>query len=687
MTKLYEDILNAKSVDIGPESTLPPLFTVNTRDGDMASDLPEGDGLYLKYAFLKSIFPYRFQDNYNREYTGKAPKCVILENEHLKAAFVPALGGKLWSLIDKDKGRELLFNNPVVRPAYLATRSAWCSGGVEWNCGVHGHTPFTCSPLFTATLKMNDGTPVLRMYEYERIRGVVYQMDFFLPEDSRLLYARMRVVNPARHATAMYWWSNIAVPHVEGSRVVVPAVGAYTPLNNVMTVVPVPMIRLSDVVQRLPEGNRFRKKMEAAGGDIDITYPDNNPVSVDYFFRTDKTRRMYTCQLSPEGYGLFQASTSRLVGRKIFVWGQGPGGKKWQEYLSGEGCDGKYCEIQCGLAHTQSEHIPMPPCTAWEWLEIYGAMNADGKKVHGDWDGARSEVEGRIDDLISAEALEKLLTDTHGMALTPADELLSSGSGWGALENIRREKEGLGKMCPQLDFGKPGSEQQAYLNLLENSSMGKHSAGTAPAAWMKQKEWTRAMEQAVEEKGRDADNWYTLLQLGCLYLAEPDLFRASIYITRSLDAERTAWGLYALAELRRVKGDMEGCALTMLEAADLAPEDASLAKMTARHLHAAGLYEKQKEFILSRKPCLQALPRLKLYLAFALAETGEEERALAIIENGGSYLEIPDIQEGEISLSELWYIIMEKLAAKEETAFDRTSVRPPYELDFRMFAE
>ena len=27
MTKLYEDILNAKSVDIGPESTLPPLFT------------------------------------------------------------------------------------------------------------------------------------------------------------------------------------------------------------------------------------------------------------------------------------------------------------------------------------------------------------------------------------------------------------------------------------------------------------------------------------------------------------------------------------------------------------------------------------------------------------------------------------------------------------------------------------
>ena len=211
---------------------------------------------------------------------------------------------------------------------------------------MHGHTPFTCSPVFAAKLSLKDGTPVLRMYEFERIRGVVYQMDFFLPEGSKVLYARMRVVNPALHATAMYWWSNIAVPHVEGARVVVPAVGAYTPLNGIMTVVPVPTIRLADVVQRLPEDNRFRRKMEAVGGDIDITYPDNNPVSVDYFFRTDKTRRMYTCQLSPEGYGLFQASTSRLVGRKIFVWGQGPGGRKWQEYLSGEGCDGSARRVQ-----------------------------------------------------------------------------------------------------------------------------------------------------------------------------------------------------------------------------------------------------------------------------------------------------------------------------------------------------
>ena len=49
----------------------------------------------------------------------------ILENDCLRASFAPLMGGKLWSLYDKKAQRELLFANPVARPAYLATRNAW----------------------------------------------------------------------------------------------------------------------------------------------------------------------------------------------------------------------------------------------------------------------------------------------------------------------------------------------------------------------------------------------------------------------------------------------------------------------------------------------------------------------------------------------------------------------------------
>ena len=661
MSELYLTRLDVDVADIGPESDLPLLYEVDDNDDTMPSVLPEGDGLYLRYEFLKSAFPYRAQENYTRALTGKLD-AVVLENEFLKASFAPSKGGKLWSLIDKTTGKDLLFANPVCRPAYLATRNAWCSGGVEWNCGIYGHTPFTCSPLFAARLTGRDGTPILRMYEFERVRGVVYQMDFSLPDGSKVLICRMRVVNPSYRATAMYWWSNIAVPHVEGARVVVPADSAYTPVDGVMSVVPTPV----------RDG-------------IDVTYPDNNPVSVDYFFRTDKKRRMYTCQLSPEGYGLFECSTSRLQGRKIFVWGQGPGGRKWQEYLSGRGHDGKYCEIQCGLAHTQSEHLPMPPMTAWEWVEIYGAMNADGAKVHGDWDSARAEVEARIDGIISAEALEKLLEDTREDALKPAEELLNMGAGWGALENLRRNAIGLENMCPHLDFGCVGEAQAAWKALLENGSMGGNCPDAAPASWMRQREWTKLMEKAVE--GADSENWYTLLQLGVTYLAQPDLLRAEIYINRSLAAKKTAWGVYAKAELVRIRGDAKAAALMMAEAADLAPANVSLARAAAKLMKECAMWEELKAFTFSRVEAVQNEPRMKMYLAFAFGYSGQPDEAMAILENNGNYLEVPDIKEGETSLSDLWYHIEEQRAQAAGREFDRDRVSPPYELDFRMFAK
>ncbi len=652
------DVLCAR---LGEESTLPMLYEVNDKEDVLPSDIPETDGLYLRYNYIKSAFPYRPQDNYGRELDGGQLEAYVLENDYLRASFVPTMGGKLWSLYDKKAEKELLFANPVARPAYLALRNAWCSGGIEWNCGIFGHTPMTCSPIFAASLTGTDGEPILRLYQYERVRGVVYQMDFSLPDGSPVLYARMRVVNPSFRATTMYWWSNIAVPQVDGARNVVPADGAYLKVGDVLTIVPIPVYN-----------------------GLDVTYPYENPISIDYFYRMQDAKRMYTSQVGPDGYGFFETSTSRLLGRKMFVWGKGPGGRKWQEYLSGRGNDGRYCELQCGLGHLQDECLPMPPATAWEWVEAFGALRADPAKVNGDWYGARAEVEARIEELVGQEALEKRLEDTRADALRPAERLLCSGGGWAALENVRRQAAGLAPMCPHLDFGEVSAPQEAWVSLLRDGSMGAHEPAAAPLSWMRQREWTKLMEKAVE--GKDRANWYTLLQLGCTWLAEPDTVRAEMYINRSLEACWTAWGLYALAELQRIRGEEHRAAMTMTEAADLAPQDASLAKTAARALHLAGDFQTQIRFTASRPEAIRELPRIRMYRAFALAKTGEIDAAEALMKRDGEWLEVPDIQEGEISLSDLWYTIAEARAAQKGEPFDRDKVSPPYALDFRMFA-
>lgn len=661
MTKLYRADSGIRCITLGGENTLPMLSEVEPGEDLMRSDLPEGDGLFLRYGFVKSAFPYRALDRYDRTLTDRTLTFLMLENDYLRASFAPEAGGKLWSLYDKVNGKELLFSNPVMQPAYLAACNAWCSGGIEWNCGIYGHTPLTCRPIHAARLTGKDGTPVLRMYEYERVRGAVYQMDFWIPADSRVLCARMRVVNPSLRTVPMYWWSNIAVPHVEGARVVVPADSAYTPVNDVMSVVPIPVRR-----------------------GIDVTYPDSNPVSVDYFFRTDPKKRMYHSQLSPEGYGLFECSTSRLQGRKIFVWGRGPGGRKWQEYLSGEGCKGQYCEIQCGLAHTQSEHLPMPPRTAWEWMEVFGPMHADPARIHGSWEEAQSEVEACLERIIPAEALEELLEETRETALTPADEILYEGSGWGALEDLRRDSRGLGAMCPHLTFAGASAVQQPWIDLIREGTMGRHSPEEVPSSWMRGRDWTDLLEQAVSPSGRDRENWYTLLQLGAAYLAGPDLLRARILIDRSLNICRSAWGLYCAAELSRMEGDSERAALLAEEAAELLPRDVSLARAAARLLNDAALWDRLLSFTGSRPEPVLSEPRIRLYHAIALLRTGAPDAALEELRAGGAWLQVPDLREGETTLSDLWYGIRE---AQTGAPVDRDTVSPPYELDFRMFAE
>ena len=48
----------------------------------------------------------------------------------------------------------------MFQPGNLALRNAWFSGGVEWNIGMIGHTPFTMEPMFVNTLTDDDGNPV-----------------------------------------------------------------------------------------------------------------------------------------------------------------------------------------------------------------------------------------------------------------------------------------------------------------------------------------------------------------------------------------------------------------------------------------------------------------------------------------------------------------------------------------------
>ena len=660
MTEFRVENMTIPSVDFHGVSTLPSI-SENLRLTFMQDEfeLDEEDGLFVNYGMVDYGFPYKVQDNYTRELREKEQVTIVLENEYLKATFLPQFGGKLHSLFDKEAQKELLFVNSVVRPCHLGVRNAWMSGGVEWNCGYVGHNPFTCDWMHTAKTHLDDGTPVLRFYQFERIRNIVYQMDFFLPEGSKLLYVRTKLINPWFKVVPMYWWSNIAAPDEPGNRVITPVTNTFTARNSHPVKIPVPVYN-----------------------GIDITYPLDNVISIDYFWNIMPQERKFICQVDKEGYGLVQTSTQRLQGRKLFVWGNSEGGYHWKNFLTADDKSGSYNEIQAGIAKTQYECLPMPPKTVWEWVEAYGALHTNPTKTHGDWDTAKEEAASCLNQMVTEEALEELLRSTKEMAKRPADEVVFQADGWGALEEERRRIMGEDAMCSYLDFGSVTEEQEPWLSLLTDETLEKHNPLLPPISYICQPEWTTMLKQAVKDK--DKENWFTWLQLGLVTFIEKDYERAEQMLQRSLKVVPSPWTLYALAILNRDSGNHKKEVDYMLQAWNLIPNDVSLAKATLRCLYENRRFSKLKEVYESLPNELREEPRCKVYYGFALTDDGDIDGAEAILYEGNGLL-IPDIRECETITLDLWYAIEKAKAKKESKRFDEAKAKPPRFVDFRMF--
>lgn len=655
MCTLRFEKITLLSADLGGESSLPLLPRGRLADLPLMKVLTEEeDGLFVNYGSLTSSFPYRAQDLYDRELVNREYDAAILENAFLKATFLPSLGGKLWSLIDKTTGRELLFSNSAVRPRNLAVRNAWTSGGVEWNMGFLGHGPFTCSLVNTARTQLEDGTPVLRFYYFERIRACITQMDIFLPEDSKVLYIRTRLTNPNEETVPMYWWSNIATVQEPGARVIVPADKAFV---------------------YSPDGIKKESMPNYIG--TDISYPQDNPTARDYFFKTREDTLKYICQLDKEGYGLANASTGRLKGRKLFVWGDTPGGRRWMNFLTEDDKPGSYNEIQCGIGYIQGECLPMPPRTAWEWLECYGAMQADKEKIHGSWDAAQEEVERLFAARDQKKLLDALLAATKAMAKAPAQPVFLE-EGWGILEQARREAAGeRDLMCPHLILGSCTEGQAVWHKLLTEGTVGSHNVADVPVSYQRQVQWIRLLEAAVKEK--DRDNWYAHYLLGTALFAEDRMEEAKEILLRSLTLAESPWACYALAMLCKCEKDTDGYVRYILRAYALRSDDLSLAKETFRCLYETEMAEKTAELFCSATAQIQENNRCKLYYAYALARLGKTDEAEQLLLDGGNYLVVPDIKEGEIITTQLWDFIQESRGLSEA---DKAPV--PYMLDYRM---
>lgn len=650
------------AVDIGPENPL-PLFRVLDPDIQVTTDdsVPESDRKYMGWQCSNRVLPHRMQDDYGREKKPRKYTALILENDYLRAVVLPEMGGRLISLIHKKSGTEMLEPVTDIQPVNIALRSAWIAGGVEWNTAQLGHHYLTCSPVFAARVAGTQGEPVLRLYAWERTKRFPYQIDLHLPPDSEFLFARVRIVNPHDEVLPMYWWTNIGVPETPDRRVLAPADSA---------------------IYNHPKG------LAATGLPIldgrDITYSTNNMFAKEFFFRIEPSERPWVTSLDSRGEGLFNTSTSRLRGRKMFVWGTERGGQRWQEHLLGPGR--AYLEIQCGLARTQLESVPMPARTEWTWTEAFGLMRADPARVHSsDWAEARGAVATQLEAMLPQPRLDELDESFAEVTSRAPQEMLFAGEGWGSLEAMRG-----GYVLPELPFleGCMGSDQAQWLSLLRDGILPERDPSEEPGHFMVQPEWQALLEDSIAQ-GK-SDHWLGWLHLGVMKLESSDAEGAKESWMRSIEHTPSGWAYRNLAVLESRAGNSEAACDLLEQAWQTGPQVTALAVEFAAALENAGRWDELRDFIAGLPESMHVNERIlfeSARLALRYNDLSQVEQILGH--------EFATIREGEVILTDLWFTWQAKLTSEREgvamsdelVARMRKELTPPLRLDMRMAAE
>ncbi len=628
--------------DLGSQCSVPDVMGEHILQNDLEFRLDEDDEIYEGYGRRKNAYPYRQYNCYTREIKEKEIRTAVLENEFLKAVFLPDYGGRLWELWDKKAGKNLLYTNDVLRFSNLAVRNAWFSGGVEWNIGVIGHCPFTTDALYTAVTETREGAPVLRMYEYERIRRVTYQMDFWLLEGEQFLNCRMRIVNEGSEVVPMYWWSNMAVPEYDGGRLIVPARKAFTYADGAVFKVEIPIV----------DG-------------VDITDYQKIPRSVDYFFDVPEEKPKYIANVNSSGYGLLQRSTKRLKGRKLFSWGNGQASNHWQEFLTEKA--GRYTEIQAGLAKTQYGCLPMAPHTAWEWLEQYGAVQISEEAVRRTCEEREREVTSLLIHEGCAEMLEERLKETAAMAKKKA-RLLTPGSGYGALEK-------RGKWTEHLEFVLESESLKKWQEFFKTGKLHCPGPLDTPDEFLINKENLPFLLRTLRDENKE--NWYAHYHAGIGLLAAEQYDRAKEELETSWKLSENPWSCHGLACIFLAKGDKQKASEWISRGIRMKQEDTSYLKegfkildFTGEGKKLCGLYEELPEE-------KQEIGKLKFCYAQALHHEGRDEEAYRLLtENGG--IKIDDIREGEDSVAQLWLEVNSAVCGGGDGKI-------PYQYDFKAF--
>ncbi|WP_297036471.1 DUF5107 domain-containing protein, partial [Thermogutta sp.] len=252
-------------------------------------------------------------------------------------------------MLDKTTGQEMFHLNRVIKPAMIAMRGAWISGGIEWNSGPHGHTVTCLSPVNVAVHQNPDGSATLEISNTEQIFRTRWIVRVTLSPGKAFLEESISLYNPTDGMHPYYFWNCTAFPNKTGTRFIFP--------------------------MSLGTDHNAREFFR---------WPIHDGKDLSWLKNYETYASVFAVQCTHDFFGAYDVDADRglvqwadhreLSGKKAWTWGEWEFGRVAEEDLTDE--DGPYIEVQSGPLPTQSDYGRLRPrqTVAWRewWYPVHG---------------------------------------------------------------------------------------------------------------------------------------------------------------------------------------------------------------------------------------------------------------------------------------------------------------------------
>jgi tetratricopeptide (TPR) repeat protein len=327
------------------------------------------------------VYPYFRFDVYTNRQVIQEWKMVELENDFIRLAVMPEMGGKIWEAYEKSQHFPFIFSGHSVKFRDVALRGPWTSDGIEFNFGDIGHATTTSTPVDYFTRTNPDGSVSCFIGATEWASRTTWRVEIRLAPDKAYFATRSWWYNNTPVEQEMYHWTN----------------AGFHALGNLEFIFPG-----SHYIGHRGEYDTW--PLDSVGRKISF-YEHNNFGSMKSYHVLGRPTHFYGGFWHDYNMGFGRVTPYyEKFGKKAWLWGLSGEGLMWETLLTDT--DGPNVELQSGRLFNQAsrgseftpfKHVGFAPYTAEAATEIWfpvrhtrGLTNASPRgalnlRMEGDW--------------------------------------------------------------------------------------------------------------------------------------------------------------------------------------------------------------------------------------------------------------------------------------------------------------